>query len=211
MNCDSIAENAPGIVSGRLPEDLLADSRRHAAECRSCREALRGAGALAMLARRDTGHAPAGLFERIRSGLDGAPSRRYGNRRFWLGAGFGGAVAASLFAATLLLGWTPPAANGPAGTAEFVVALSEPRVMDIAIESDRPLSNARISILLSGAVELAGYGERRELSWETDLKAGVNRLSLPVVAVDEDGGQLLVRLTHPQNEQLFVVRLRTKA
>lgn len=164
-----------------------------------------------MLKGRDTGEAPADLFDRIRSGLEPAPSRRQGDRRFWLGAGFGGAVAASLFAVAFLLGWTAPTPRGTPGVAEFLVSLGEPRTMDIAIESDRPLQSARISVVLSGAVELDGYGARRELSWATDLQAGVNRLSLPVVAVDEGGGQLLVRLSHPQNEQWFMVRLKTKA
>ena len=211
MNCESVAESIPGIVSGGLPPTQLADSRRHIAECQSCREALRGAEALAMLKNRDTGDAPAGLFDQVRTQLDRAPARGRVDRRFWLGTGFGSAVAASLFAVALMAGWVGPPANDAPEVAEFLVALSEPRMMDIAIEADRPLRNARISVFLAGGVELDGYGRRRELSWATDLKAGVNRLSLPVLAVDEGGGQVLVRLSHPQSEQLFVVRLKTQA
>jgi hypothetical protein len=211
MNCESVTETIPGIVSGSLPATQLADSRRHIAECQSCREALRGAEALAMLKSRDTGDVPAGLFDQVRTELARAPARGRVDRRFWLGAGLGGAVAASLFAVALMAGWFGPPANDAPEVAEFLVALSEPRMMDIAIEADRPLHNARISVFLAGGVELDGYGRRRELSWATDLKAGVNRLSLPVLAVDEGGGQVLVRLSHPQSEQLFAVRLKTQA
>lgn len=211
MNCEAVAESIPGIVSGSLPARELADSRRHIAECQSCREALHGAEALSMLKGRETGEVPPGLFDRLRSELHRTPSRERAGRRFWLGAGFGGAVAASLFALALLAGWVGPPSNDAPAVAEFLVALDEPRMMDLAIEADRPLQNARISIFLAGGVELSGYGEQRELTWATDLKAGVNRLSLPVIAVDQGGGQVLVRLSHPQNEQLFVVRLKTEA
>lgn len=95
--------------------------------------------------------------------------------------------------------------------AEFVVTLGEPRNMDIAIETGMPLDGASISVLLSGGVELDGYDDRRELTWTTDLEAGINRLSLPVVAIDPAGGKMVVRLDHPDSEQVFVVRLKTKA
>ena len=90
---------------------------------------------------------------------------------------------------------------------EFVVSLDEPRRMDLAFETDRVLEGAQITILLTGSVEIDGYGLRRELSWTEDLEAGVNRLSLPVLANGFDGGQVVVRLSHPHSEQVFVVRL----
>ena len=83
--------------------------------------------------------------------------------------------------------------------------------MDLAIEADRPLSNARITIELTGGVELDVYGSQRTVEWINDLKAGVNRLSLPVIANDLEGGRMVVRLSHPQSERIFVVRLRTEA
>ncbi len=211
MNCNIIVENMPGIISGELAPTLLADCEQHIVQCSDCRDALHGAEALALLKTRDTGAVPAGLFDRIvnLAGTPAADSR--GRRGFWLGTGFGGAVAASLLALALTLGWITPPVEESRGPAEFVVALGEPRDLDIAIEIDRALADANISILLSGGVELDGYGHRRELSWTTDLEAGVNRLSLPVLAVEPAGGQVLVRLEHPDSEQIFVVQLKTDA
>jgi hypothetical protein len=211
MNCESVTGNIPAIVSGGLSAERLADSRRHIAECRSCCEALRGAEAFAILKRRETGVPPADLFDRIRAGLVRRPARTWADRRFWQGTGFGGAIAASLLAITVTMGWIGPPAAGTPEVGEFTVALRQPQMMDIAIEADRPLQNARISVFLAGGIELDGYGDRRELSWAADLKAGVNRLSLPVIALDERGGRVLVRLVHPQSEQMFVVRLKTEA
>ena len=210
MNCNTVAENLPGIISGNLGPTLLADCEQHIRQCPDCRDALRGAESLALLRGRETGSTPEGLLTRLAADLGGASttSRRPG---FWLGTGFGGAVAASLLALALTLGWIGPAVEQGSDVAEFVVALSEPRSMDIAIETERALAGANISIMLSGGVELDGYAGRRELSWTTDLEAGVNRLSLPVMALDPAGGQMVVRLEHPDSEQVFVVRLKTKA
>lgn len=210
MNCEQTSGNMPGLISGVLPPAQAAECKRHIAGCPECADALAGAEALALVkARGGTGAAPPELFDEILGGLDPARERRRGGG-FWLGTAFGGALAASLLAAALTLGWIATPAGTSSDVAEFQVVLGEPRNMALAIETDRPLQGARISIMLDGGVELEGYGERRELSWTSDLKAGVNRLSLPVVAIDRDGGRVIVRLSHPQSEQLFVVRLKTR-
>ena len=79
--------------------------------------------------------------------------------------------------------------------------------MNLAFETDRQLDGATISILLSGDVEIDGYGIQRELTWSADLDAGVNRLTLPVLARSINGGQMIVRMTHPLSEQVFVINL----
>ena len=177
----------------------------HVDRCGDCRAALRGAEALAELAARDTGTPPSGLFEAVVEKAVSQPARAPWDNRFWMGAGLG-AIAASLLAVALFFGWTD--GGVPTGSVpEFVVSLEEPRQMNLAFETDRVLDGARITILISGSVEIDGYGPRRELSWTEDLEAGVNRLSLPVIANGYEGGQIVVRLEHPQSEQVFVVRL----
>jgi hypothetical protein len=210
MNCEMVAENMPRIVAGKLPSALLANCEQHIRQCPGCQGALRGTESLTLLTDRDTGVAPAGLFDRIVDEFV-KPHTRPQRQGFWLGTGVGGAIAASLVALALTFGSFGPIADQNPAVAEFTVALSEPRNMDIAIEIDRALADANISILLSGGVELDGYGARRELSWTVDLEAGVNRLSLPILAVDSTGGQMVVRLDHPDSEQMFVVQLKTGA
>ncbi len=36
----------------------------------------------------------------------------------------------------------------------------------------------------------------------------MNQLTLPVRAIGERGGQMVVRLSHPDSEQIFVVQLK---
>jgi len=211
MNCTSVSEYILEFVSGELPPTSHADCEQHIRHCAHCREALRGTESLALLRGREIGDVPAGLLRRISRSLDNPPAASRGRREFWLGTSFGGAVAASLLALALSLSWIGPVYEQGSEIAEFVVALSEPRSMDIAIETDRALVGASISIMLSGGIELDGFAGRRELSWTTDLEAGVNRLRLPVLAVDPAGGQMVVRLDHPDSKQVFVVRLKTDA
>lgn len=209
MNCETIAQKMPAIIAGRLSATELADCRQHISACSGCRDAMRGAEALSLLARHHPGSAPPGLLPRILSGLDRNPKRR-DKSGFWLGTGFGAAIAASLLVFALNIGWIGPDVVRNPATPEFVVTVGELRKMDVAIETDRELAGADISVLLSGAIELDGYGSQRELSWKTDLKPGINHLSLPVRALNETGGRLVVRLNHPDSEQVFVVDLKTR-
>jgi hypothetical protein len=80
--------------------------------------------------------------------------------------------------------------------------------MNIAIKTGRALEDAKISVLLSGDVEIDGYVDRHELTWTDDLEAGINQLTLPIRAIGEGGGQIVVRLSHPDSEQLFVVQMK---
>ncbi len=57
-------------------------------------------------------------------------------------------------------------------------------------------------------MEVDGYVDRHELSWTDDLEQGVNQLTLPIRAIGEHGGQMVVRLSHPDSEQIFVVQLK---
>lgn len=209
MNCESIAEKMSELASRSLAESELLACMDHVASCQDCTDALRGAEALFELQDRDAGATPAGLFAKIMGEVTNAPAGRETSHRFWLGAGFGGAMAASLFAAALALGWFGNITTNEPEMAEFLIALHEPREMDIAIETDQPLLGATITILLSGDVELEGFAGRRELTWTEDLKAGINRLRIPVLAMGTRGGQMVVRLTHPLSEQVFIIRLRT--
>lgn len=173
-------------------------------------DAQRGSEALLELRRREIDGPADELFSRIVTTAT-SDSNRVSNHRFWMGAAFGGAVAASLFAIAFFFGWTNNEQNPTESIAEFVVALGEPRQMSLAFETDRQLSGATISILLSGNVEIDGYGIQRELTWSEDLDAGVNRLTLPVLANGNDGGQMIVRMTHPLSEQIFVINLPTES
>ena len=205
MKCEFVADNLTILAAGELPEDERRSCMNHIAACEDCSDAFEGAIAMHTMRSIPVESTPAGMFERV---MNRTVEQDETGQRFWLGAGFGGAIAASLLAVAFALGMlTIP--EKPE-VAEFYVSMDESRPMHVAIEADRPLQDAKISILLSGDVRIDGFGDRRELSWTDNLDAGINKLTLPLVAIGADGGQMVVRLDHPDSEQLFVVQLRTE-
>jgi len=172
--------------------------------------ATRGSEALATLKNREVGNTPDGLFDQVMSKVTLPQDAHQHAKRFWMGTGFGAALAASIFAIAVTFGWFGSQSTSNLDSAQYEIVLHEPREMDIAIETDKELKGATISIILAGNVEISGFAGQRELTWTEDLDAGVNRLSLPLVATGKDGGQVVVRLIHPKSEQVFIVNLRTE-
>ena len=208
MNCESVVENIKALAEGALRGEEKAACMNHIATCQDCADALRGVRA--MLVVRDQASVPGSerVFNRVMSRAGYDPQQEASRRGFWFGAGFSGAIAASLLAVAFALGLLSNPVPEAQAAAEFYVSATEVRPMNIAIEADRPLQGAQISILLSGDVEVDGYVDRHELSWFDDLEPGVNQLTLPIRAIGERGGQMVVRLSHPDSEQIFVVQLK---
>lgn len=208
MNCESVTEQIRALAEGSLDDEQRIACKNHIATCQDCADALRGVRA--MLVVRDQATVPGSerVFNRVMSKAGYDPQQQASRKGFWLGAGFSGAIAASLLTVAFVLGLLgSPAVEAPQA-AEFYVSTQEVRPMNIAIEADRPLEGAQISILLSGDIEVDGFVDRHELSWTDDLEPGVNQLTLPIRAIGERGGQMIVRLSHPDSEQIFVVQLK---
>jgi hypothetical protein len=87
-------------------------------------------------------------------------------------------------------------------------ALNEVRAVDLELASPRALEDAEIELELDGAIELEGYAGLRELSWRTDLDAGANRLSLPVIVRGPEGGFVRVVVRDGDSERSFTVAVR---
>ncbi len=206
-------EDAIGRIqaaAGDGPKDLeWRNAKEHVAACDECRDALRGAAAMRMLRDQRPATPPQTLFEtamRVAT-EDTAPGKtRHG---FWYGAGFGGAVAGALLIVAMTLGFPgSPRIDSPPATPAFVIALHETREVNVAIDASRDLNGATVRVFLSGGVELAGFGDSREISWNTDLARGINQLTLPVIATDMSGGTLVVELNHEGMRRVFRVDLK---
>ncbi|RPI62752.1 MAG: hypothetical protein EHM50_03415 [Lysobacterales bacterium] len=138
------------------------------------------------------------------------PAHRY-RRGFWNGLTSGAALAATV-AALAVGGWLwRSAGEGPVAVPEVRLALNQRSDVTVTLESPEPLADAEVRVELRGAVALDGYAGQRELRWSTDLDRGVNQLTLPVVAIDATGGQVLVEVTHGDKGRTFVLDVRTAA
>jgi hypothetical protein len=120
----------------------------------------------------------------------------------------GAALAAAI--ATLAVGvWLFRAGEElPGAVPEVRIALNQPSDVTVTLETPEALANAEVRVELRGAVALEGYAGQRELRWATNLDRGVNQLTLPVVASQASGGQVLVEVTHGDKRRTFVLDVR---
>ena len=208
MRCEDAVETMRTV--GSQPSANLRAAMDHVVDCAECQAALRAIDTLRAL--RDEPTPPVGdavVQRAVDRALATRPEQRY-RRGFWAGVASGAALAAAV--ATLAVGvWVFGSGEVPVAGPEVRVALNQRSDVTVALESPEPLANAEVRVELRGAVELAGYAGQRELRWSTDLDRGINQLTLPVVAIDASGGQVLVEVTHGQKRRAFVLDVRTVA
>jgi hypothetical protein len=183
----------------------------HVADCSDCQAALRAVDALRALREEP---APVAREAAIQSAVDKAlatsPAQRY-RRGFWTGLASGAALAATVAAVAFGIWLFGDGGGSPVAGPEVRIALNQRSDVTVALESPEPLANAEVRVELRGAVELDGYMGQRELRWVTDLDRGINQLTLPVVAIDSRGGQVLVEVTHGRQRRTFVLDVRATA
>ena len=122
-----------------------------------------------------------------------------------------GAAAAAAVAALAVGIGSLRSGESSVAVPEVRLALNRPSEVTVTLDSPEPLVNAEVRVELRGAVALEGYAGQRELRWSTDLDRGINQLTLPVVAIDATGGQVLVEVTHGDKRRTFVLDVRTAA
>ena len=87
------------------------------------------------------------------------------------------------------------------------LALEQPENVRLMFNSATPLKAATLSLALPENVELVGYGDRRELSWQTDLREGGNLLQLPLIARGTTKGELVAQVSHGGSGKTFRLKI----
>jgi len=215
MRCDDVQALLIDAADGRPDERRAAMA--HLEECTSCRDAQYAAGLL----RAERGQSippprPGALARAIAAATRSAaaeapakPRRRAGGFLAGLAVGASSVAIAAAFAwAVLVLEQGEPKAPAASTTPLVTLALHEVRPVSISVDAPAALPDAEIRVVLTGSISLDGLAGQRELRWRTDLEAGANQLTLPLVATAAAGGQLLVEVHHGQRRRTFVVDVR---
>jgi hypothetical protein len=205
MRCEDAIEH---IQTAAQPGAELTAAFEHAAACDECRAALLAVNAVRALRDEPLPAADERLIARaVDRALAYEPARRY-RRGLLTGAASGVALAAAIAAIAFGL-WLRTLDGEVAGAVpEVRLALNEPRDVTVTLESPEPLLGASVRVELRGAVALDGYQGQRELRWSTNLDRGINQLTLPVVALDATGGQVLVEVAHGARRRTFLLDVR---
>lgn len=208
MRCEDAIEQ---IRRAGRPDGDLRAAMAHAADCDDCHSALRALETLRTMGEGPTPMPRPGAVERaIDRAVTRGAAQRY-RRGFLTGIASGALLAATL--ATVAIGIWLRTGDGamPGVVPEVQIALNMPQDVTVTLESPEALDGAEVRVELRGAVALDGYAGQRELRWSTSLDRGINQLTLPVVALEATGGQVLVEVAHGAKRRTFVLDVRGRA
>ena len=207
MNCEDVIEQ---LLEAGNPQDELENRKltAHVENCDSCRDALRGASAMRLVKNRPAQRPADGLFARVMSEATTPVPKAADRSQFWAGTAAGGFLAAGIAIAIVSFGFFDTPTDSVVASPIVTLALGGQQDISIAIDADRDLLNTTLNVSLSGGIEIVGLGAQRELSWNSDLHKGVNKLTLPITAVDLADGHLIVRLEHEGTQRIFRVDLK---
>ena len=209
MRCEDAVEIIRTV--GSQPGRDLRAAMDHAADCEDCHAALRALDAMRTLRDEPAPMVDEDAIERaIDRALTTSSAERY-RRGFWSGLASGAAMAATIAALAVGVWLFRDGVEAPVAAPEVRIALNQRSNVTVTLESPERLANAEVRIELRGALALDGYAGQRELRWMTDLDRGVNQLTLPVIAIDATGGQVLVEVTHAEKRRTFVLDVRAAA
>ena len=223
--CKRAQQQLDDLLDGYLSPVDAAATEAHAAACIACamyrhaNEALRMALREMPTPEMRAGFADAAIAAAVRRAASIPVTRGPGKARrrwlaawhrpeAWLGATVGAAAAAGLL---LMMLSTPQTDVRLDESAPVRITLYEPRDIGLAIDAEHAMPGATLTVLVAGGIDLVGFGERREVQWQTDLDSGTNVLSLPIIAHSLEDGLLTARVQHGDRTKLIEVRVQIDA
>jgi hypothetical protein len=202
MECRDFALQLDDWLDGRLDAVRQKSVQEHLERCPSCRRQHQHAVAVQAAVRELSPPAPHPGF--VDQALSRATRPAVGSAHPARRAVLGVALAATL---VLGVGLGVFLAMQPAPVQAVALTLERPETVRLMFNSAKPLIGATLSLALPANVELVGYGDRRELSWQTDLREGANLLELPLIARGATKGELVAHLSHGGSGKTFRLKI----
>jgi len=202
MDCRNFALQVDDWLDGRLPDAQRQSMQLHVKNCHGCSRGY--ADARELRAQMRALAAPALRAEFAERALAHAAAASPGGRQAVLGMALAASVALGLGVAAILFALRPE----PVHT--VILTVQQPESVRLVFNADKPLPGATLSLSLPENVEIVGYGERRELTWQTDLGAGGNLLRLPLVAHGPAGGELVARVSLGASSRTFRLKIEVR-
>ena len=202
MRCEDIEDLLNDHADAALTPAQRHDVDAHLAICPDCSTAWHVAGVLHCHRALPTPAPSAALLAKVAAMRQ--PSGVKKRMSPWVAA-VGGALAAG--SALVVFDHYRAADADVRAVPSLTMSLNETRDVSVSIDSPEAFMDVEVRVLLAGGIELQGLSGRRELKWTTDLQAGINRLTLPIVASDSSGGKILVAVGHGDRQRAFVVQI----
>jgi len=195
------------LIDGRLASETEYDVRSHLECCVMCRNEMEAMETLTKTLRHLPVTKPSTDFEqRIYSSL---PIVVQTHKRSFA-AGFSVAMAASF---AIWIAITPfnteQVINQPAtgNGVEIALPVGQVRPVRLAFNSPAEFSQVTLTIELPEHVHLQGHPGKRVLSWKTNLTAGRNVLTLPLISDHIGNGAVIARLNDGKKIKEFKLNM----
>lgn len=196
MECADFTSRLDDYLDGRVDEFLMRD---HLNVCDDCRQRFGHAVAVQSALRKlSPPEAPPAFLEQAISRAS-RPNPAHPRRWSMLGVALAASLVLGVAAGVFL-----SLREAPVQT--VALSVERPETVRMVFNSAKPLQAATLSLALPENVEVVGYGPRRELSWQTDLREGQNLLQLPLIAHGAVKDELLARLSHGASTKTFRVK-----
>jgi len=82
--------------------------------------------------------------------------------------------------------------------------------LNLVFNSPKALSNVTFTVILPENVEMMGHPGKKRVVWSSQLQAGQNLLSLPIIAKEKSTGTLITIIDYENNSKMFEVKLKNK-
>src|SRR5437899_3188642 len=202
MECSEFALRLDDLLDGRLHALGRKSIEEHLGRCPDCRNRHEHAVAVLESVRKLT--PPAAHPGFIDQALSRATRPVAGAARPKWRPVLGIALAASLVLGVALGVFL---ATQPEPVQAVALTIDRPETVRLMFNSAKPLKADTLSLALPENVELVGYGGRRELSWETDLREGGNLMQLPLVVRGVTKDDLVASLSHGGSSKTFRLKI----
>lgn len=203
MNCTQ----AKALLEARLDGEEISSAELddHLAGCPRCRALAAESDLLSrsLAALPVEGPRP-GFADRVLAEATSAGGRS--RHRVWPWSAAAAGLVAGLVLGVLLGGQYWPGSGVPQSSVQLVAGAGAQPVK-LVFDAPRALSGVELTLQVEGQVALDGYAGERTLSWRTDLDAGKNLLTLPMLPTGTGEGVVIARLRHEGMERTYRVRV----
>lgn len=203
MKCKTVFENLDFYLDDELEPAVQERIRHHLSECRKCKNLVFRERELREALRHLPYPAPDPEFaDQVFSRAIGKAKRQSRSYSQWI------RLAASILL-VVAIGYITKAnwRSSQINMTQVSVQMNLKEEIRLVFNSKENLDEVTFSLEIPNNIELAGYGDKREILWQGDLVKGTNLLVLPVIVRDSEGGLIVAGIRHGQNRRQFNLQL----
>ena len=213
LKCESVTTRIDDYLDGTLSDQERQAMEQHLEGCTTCREEFQLAkDLLEQLSSLEVPAPRPGYEQRVLGFLQDVRGEEKPRQPkphvlpMWFGAGF---ATAALAIVAVLFSVNSPVLEQTDTMPVLTVELQplQTRKVDLVFNSPEQIQSASLRIELPQGTEIAGYPNRNSLEWKTNLKKGSNRLSLPLIVKEKNGGTLYATISHEGQTRTFKLNL----